>query len=262
MNNKDDNIKKLKEKIENIENNKKFIKKVQKQKNGAGFGFKISTEIVAAIVVGVGIGLLVDNYFNTKPFGLIIFFYRHALSADEAFFVQDVMVQNYPFREYFSQTIKSGGFSLWNSAISMGFPLFAEGQAGPIYPLNVVLGLLFPTHVGIVLSTIIHAWLGAVGMYFLMRLWNVTPISAATSGLIFALSGYTVVRVMSPNFVAASAWLPFLCAVITIWLNDGRRWSIAAVAICSGVLGKSGCFAAVSPDPVTAQDIKILLIYF
>ena len=38
--------------------------------------------------------------------------------------------------------------------------------------------------------------------------------------------------------------------------------SIAAVAICSGVFGKSGCFPAVSPDPVTAQDIKILLIYF
>ena len=40
----------------------------------AGFGFKISTEIVAALVVGVSIGLIVDNYFNTQPFGLIFFF--------------------------------------------------------------------------------------------------------------------------------------------------------------------------------------------
>jgi stage V sporulation protein SpoVS len=30
--------------------------------------------------------------------------------------------------------------------------------------------------------------------------------------------------------------------------------SIAAVAICCGVFGKSGCLLAVSPDPVTAQD--------
>jgi hypothetical protein len=29
--------------------------------------------------------------------------------------------------------------------------------------------------------------------------------------------------------------------------------SIAAVAICAGVIGRSGCLSAVSPDPVTAQ---------
>ena len=45
-----------------------------KKESGAGFGFKISTEIIAALVVGVGIGLIVDKYLGTKPFGLIIFF--------------------------------------------------------------------------------------------------------------------------------------------------------------------------------------------
>ena len=35
--------------------------------------------------------------------------------------------------------------------------------------------------------------------------------------------------------------------------------SIAAVAICFGVFGKSGCLLAVSPEPVTAQDTKTLL---
>jgi hypothetical protein len=35
--------------------------------------------------------------------------------------------------------------------------------------------------------------------------------------------------------------------------------SIDALAICSGVFGKSGCLLAVSPDPVTAQDINTLL---
>ena len=38
--------------------------------------------------------------------------------------------------------------------------------------------------------------------------------------------------------------------------------SIAAFAICSGVLGRSGCFFAVSPDPVTAQETKTLLFIF
>ncbi|SVD71828.1 uncharacterized protein METZ01_LOCUS424682 [marine metagenome] len=54
---------------------------MSKKESGVSFGFKISTELVAALVVGVGIGLLVDNYFNTKPFGLIIFFILGAFAG-------------------------------------------------------------------------------------------------------------------------------------------------------------------------------------
>ena len=53
----------------------------KKKESGAGFGFKISTEIIAALVVGVGIGLIVDKYLGTKPFGLIIFFIFGALAG-------------------------------------------------------------------------------------------------------------------------------------------------------------------------------------
>ena len=80
MNNSKKQLENLKEKIDNLQHDKEK-KSVSKRNNGAGFGFKISTEIVAALIVGAGIGLLVDNYFNTKPFGLIIFFILGALAG-------------------------------------------------------------------------------------------------------------------------------------------------------------------------------------
>ena len=80
MNNLKKQLENLKEKIDNLQHNKEK-KSVSKRNSGAGFGFKISTEIVAALIVGVGIGLLVDNYFNTKPFGLIIFFVLGAFAG-------------------------------------------------------------------------------------------------------------------------------------------------------------------------------------
>ena len=70
----------LKEKLEKLESSKKN-KSTKYKGGGAGFGFKISTEIIAALAVGVVIGLIVDNYFNTKPFGLIIFFILGALAG-------------------------------------------------------------------------------------------------------------------------------------------------------------------------------------
>jgi ATP synthase protein I len=73
MNNTHEKISKLKEKIEIVEN-KKLNELKPKKETGAGFAFKISTELIAALIVGVGIGLIVDNYLGSKPFGLIIFF--------------------------------------------------------------------------------------------------------------------------------------------------------------------------------------------
>ena len=76
----DDKLQKLKERIDTAETTNSPPPR-QKKQSGAGFGFKISTEIIAALVVGVGIGLIVDKYLGTKPFGLIIFFIFGAIAG-------------------------------------------------------------------------------------------------------------------------------------------------------------------------------------
>tara|TARA_B110000438_G_scaffold295351_1_gene338223 strand:- start:520 stop:804 length:285 start_codon:yes stop_codon:yes gene_type:complete len=80
MNNRKNKIDNLKKKIDNLEKNQEIDFKPKNQ-NNASFGFKISSELVAALIVGVGIGLIVDNYFNTKPFGLIFFFILGAFAG-------------------------------------------------------------------------------------------------------------------------------------------------------------------------------------
>ena len=76
----DEKLQKLKERIDTAEISNLSPSK-KKKESGAAFGFKISTEIIAALVVGVGIGLIVDKYLDTKPFGLIIFFIFGAIAG-------------------------------------------------------------------------------------------------------------------------------------------------------------------------------------
>lgn len=38
---------------------------------GLSFAYRISSELVAAMVVSVLIGLIIDKFFNSKPIGLI-----------------------------------------------------------------------------------------------------------------------------------------------------------------------------------------------
>jgi ATP synthase protein I len=42
--------------------------------NGLGFGMRIGVELVAALVIGVGFGLLLDNWLETKPWFMLTFF--------------------------------------------------------------------------------------------------------------------------------------------------------------------------------------------
>ena len=73
-------MKNLKEISARLEIAKKNIKKdlsTNKSSNAASLGkaLKISTELVAAVVVGSTIGFLLDNWFDTKPMLTICFFF-------------------------------------------------------------------------------------------------------------------------------------------------------------------------------------------
>ena len=46
-----------------------------------GAAFKMSTELVAHVVVGTIIGFILDNWFGTKPLLIIIFFFFGAAAG-------------------------------------------------------------------------------------------------------------------------------------------------------------------------------------
>ncbi len=43
--------------------------------SGMGFGFRIAMDILAALVVGVVVGLLLDRWLGTMPLFLVVFFF-------------------------------------------------------------------------------------------------------------------------------------------------------------------------------------------
>jgi ATP synthase protein I len=73
-------MKNLKEISTRLEIAKKKIKINLEKKEGSnaaslGTALKISTELVAAVIVGTTIGFLLDNWLGTKPLLIIIFFF-------------------------------------------------------------------------------------------------------------------------------------------------------------------------------------------
>ena len=48
---------------------------IEKKGSFMGSAFKLGTELVAAVVVGTIIGFILDSWFDTKPWFIIIFFF-------------------------------------------------------------------------------------------------------------------------------------------------------------------------------------------
>ena len=63
----------------------KIKKKVQSdsEKRGSfmGSAFKLGTELVSAVAVGTIIGFILDNWFDTKPWLIIIFFFLGSIAG-------------------------------------------------------------------------------------------------------------------------------------------------------------------------------------
>ena len=68
----DENLNSLKKKIQ--EAKEKIEEPVVEAPKPLGKIMKVVVEIVAAMAVGLGIGILIDNYFDTRPFFIIVFF--------------------------------------------------------------------------------------------------------------------------------------------------------------------------------------------
>ena len=64
---------------EDVNNN--FSKDQTKKGVFLGSAFKLGTELVAAVAVGTIIGFILDNWFDTKPWLIIIFFFLGSIAG-------------------------------------------------------------------------------------------------------------------------------------------------------------------------------------
>ncbi len=64
----------LKDRLKNARKKLK-VEKENPQTSNIGQAFKLSTELVAAVLVGTIIGFILDNWFDTKPWLIITFFF-------------------------------------------------------------------------------------------------------------------------------------------------------------------------------------------
>ena len=99
------------------------------------------------------------------PFGV----HASVAAGVQTLYFNDVTELHVPIRAFFGNAWAEGRFPLWAPDIYLGFPLFAEGQAGPLYPANWLLFATLPTWWAYGLSFVLHLSLAGVGTFQFLR---------------------------------------------------------------------------------------------
>lgn len=155
--------------------------------------------------------------------GLVIVFFWQVIFLWQVWYFLDHTHQNYPFRAFFAEGLKQGKIHLWCPYIYSGFPLFAEGQAGPVYPLNLLLFFCLPTWIAYHYGVILHYFLAGGFTFLFLKQLSLQRISAFFGAVTFMFSGFMVTHLLHVNIIAVAVWLPLLLFFIERWLATKRK---------------------------------------
>jgi len=158
----------------------------------------------------------------------------------------DLLDVVFPFRYYFSASVLSGYFPLWNPYIQTGVPFYADLQAPTYYPeLLVVTSLGGYSIYWMHFLVIAYLIVGFFGVFRLIKMFNYSAWTASLVSFIYVCSGYFVGHGQHFFLLVGSAWLPW---VIGSYFNfiDSRNRKTAIIFSLTTFLMLTGGYQALS----------------
>ena len=99
----------------------------------------------------------------------VMFMFLDVLFLKVALIKGDYLQQFFPWSSLYSEGIKNMRLVSWAEGVQCGFPLFAEGQIGQLYPLNVLFFLVLPFRAAYNYSFLFHFILSGFFTYLYAR---------------------------------------------------------------------------------------------
>jgi hypothetical protein len=136
---------------------------------------------------------------------------------------RDTYLFYYPVYQWFAEQLKAGRFPLWMPQLFSGYPLFADGETGMLYPLHWLFFGLLPTPVAFIALRFLHLVMAGAFMYAWMRALVLRRLAALLAALTFAYGSFLVGQIHHENLVRTAVWLPLvLCWTELAYRAQGR----------------------------------------
>ncbi len=135
---------------------------------------------------------------------------RDSLLSGRVFYENDTRDFYYPVMQRVAQFLRQDRLPLWSPELFGGYPLFADGEAGTLYPLHIVALKLLPFEVAFIWLRVLRFVLAGCFMYAYGRITGMTRTGALGAGLVFMLCGFAIAQMHHTNISQGAVWLPLV----------------------------------------------------
>ncbi|MCP4917186.1 MAG: YfhO family protein [Proteobacteria bacterium] len=143
----------------------------------------------------------------------------------------DLLHSHLPFKAFLGESLRDGHFPLWMPDIYSGVPLFAQIEAGSLYPPHLLIFGLFDAYRGLGLAIVFDLLLASYGATLLARRYGADPLAAVLAGLVFAWCGFNVTHGRHLNMHAAAALVPWMVLALEHVLAGEKKGPHLALLI-------------------------------
>src|SRR4051794_3691021 len=160
--------------------------------------------------------------------------HHEVLFGGQVYHMDDAADGYYPSHVAILRAYASGTLPTWERGSWAGWPLVADPYYGAFYPPTILFALLGAVG-GLGWQVALHALLGGLGMFLLLRRRRLDVGPALLGAVSIALGSFLVVRARHVIFVQGLAWMPLCLYGIEAWIADRRRRDLALAALAGGM---------------------------
>ena len=185
-------------------------------------------------------------FWEAAPFLVIalcaLVLLRDDLFAGTIFFERDTELFYLPLLRWYLEQMQSGHLPLWTPLIFGGYPLFADGELGMLYPPNVLLAVLTGPDTFLQISRALHLLLAGSFTIGFLRVLGTGRLGATIGGLVFAFGSFFVAQLQHENVIRSAVWLPLILLFVELGLRAAgwrrQQWLVAGgLALAMAALG-------------------------
>jgi hypothetical protein len=173
---------------------------------------------------------------------MVLSFTQDIVVGGKVPFFRDLGTYFYPLRFILAQSLQAGELPLWDHRLAMGFPVFANPQAGVFYPPHLAL-VTFSFFSAIRFLFVFHYCIAAYGTFVLLRRWKYPVYLAIVGSVCFCFGGLVVSLGNLLDHFQSGVWLPSVLYCGERAFQRGTLNSILLLAVVSALQ-----FVAGSPE--------------
>lgn len=193
--------------------------------------------------------------------GASVVYHFPSLFAGAVSVEDDLKVFYFPLLVATAQALSQRELALWTPAVFGGYPLFADGEAGMLYPFHLALLPWLAPETALVALRLIHSVLAAVFTFALLRTLGTGRLAATVGGLIYAYSGFAAGQIIHNNVFHAMVWLPLqLCLVERAWRSTGGE-RVRLAVLGGAAMGTQALAVHVHITLMSALAIGLFVAY-